>query len=709
MLRQSMVIIFFMCVSSDTQIITIDDTGGLGRRFDGIGGLSGGGATSRLLVNYPDKQRNEILDYLFQPNFGASLHILKVEIGGDAQSTDGTEASHMHNSWEENYERGYEWWLMVEAKKRNPDIKLYGLPWAFPGWVGAGTRSPYTNPEMTATYIIKWIQGALKYYNLTIDYVGIWNERSYDIKYTKVLRQMLDKSGFQNVRIVAADGNWTPVSTDILKDAELASAIDIIGVHYPGTNTIADAVATGKQLWASEDYSTFNDNVGAGCWARILNQNYVNGDMTSTISWNLIASYYSALPYDRDGLMTANSPWSGYYRVESPIWITAHTTQFTSPGWTYLGKKQGVQFLPGGGSIVSLASQDRMDLTVIIETMSHNHSLCIRPFLPPYEVRQQNITIQLKGTFAKVQKLYVWHSKLSFDDQQPSTLFENLGPFHVVNGELQIYLGIDEIYTLTTLATGQKGTYTDPPAPTPFPLPYMETFEEYKENAEPSNFAQQTGSFEVISLKYLSSPVNSGVMPFSSSLHVLRQVVQQPPVAWCDAENVKASINIIGNSSWTDLYVQVDAMTGQVNASDGVFVATRVANLGCEAFEAVGVFFFLFPDKKKYEVTGDLARTQLIANGNADAKTGWNTLGLLVKNNLAVGTLNGQELFGLMLPEKTSKMGFAALGTGSFGIADFDNFQIRDGKDGENYLINKLNTYKQKKDDFNLYFKPGQY
>lgn len=30
---------------------------------------------------------------------------------------DGGEASHMHESWEENYERGYEWWLMTEAKK----------------------------------------------------------------------------------------------------------------------------------------------------------------------------------------------------------------------------------------------------------------------------------------------------------------------------------------------------------------------------------------------------------------------------------------------------------------------------------------------------------------------------------------------------------------------------------------------------------------
>src|SRR5206468_7381431 len=83
--------------------ITVD-AGGAGRRFDGIGAVSGGGGTSRLLPDYPAAQRNQILDYLFKPNFGASLHMLKVEIGGDENSTNGSEASHQRTPTDQNYQ-----------------------------------------------------------------------------------------------------------------------------------------------------------------------------------------------------------------------------------------------------------------------------------------------------------------------------------------------------------------------------------------------------------------------------------------------------------------------------------------------------------------------------------------------------------------------------------------------------------------------------
>jgi galactosylceramidase len=115
-------------VFGQAETVTIDGRGP-GRTFEGLGGLSAG-ASSRLLIDYPEPQRSQLLDFLFKPNFGASLHHLKVEIGGDVNSTEGSEPSsarsreEFEHPWREYFDRGYEWWLMREAKKRNPKIYL---------------------------------------------------------------------------------------------------------------------------------------------------------------------------------------------------------------------------------------------------------------------------------------------------------------------------------------------------------------------------------------------------------------------------------------------------------------------------------------------------------------------------------------------------------------------------------------------------------
>ena len=105
--------------------------------FDGVGAISGGGGNSRLLFDYPEPQRTQILDYLFKPGVGAAMQILKVEAGGDTNSTSGAEKSHKHTASDLNCNRGYEWWLMEQAKARNPAIKLYVLAWGAPGWLGS--------------------------------------------------------------------------------------------------------------------------------------------------------------------------------------------------------------------------------------------------------------------------------------------------------------------------------------------------------------------------------------------------------------------------------------------------------------------------------------------------------------------------------------------------------------------------------------------
>uniref|UniRef100_A0A8C0FGB5 Galactocerebrosidase n=1 Tax=Bubo bubo TaxID=30461 RepID=A0A8C0FGB5_BUBBB len=561
-----------------------------------------------------------ILDYLFKPNFGASLHILKVEIGGDGQSTDGTEPSHMHYANDENYFRGYEWWLMKEAKKRNPKIKLIGLPWTFPAWIGKGENWPYDYPDVTAYYIVSWILGAKQYHDLDIDYVGIWNERAFSSKYIKLLRYTLDKHDLQQVRIIASDRLWEPISFVLLLDSELRGVVDVIGAHYPGTKTVPNALLTKKKLWSSEDYSTFNDEVGAGCWARILNQNYVNGNMTSTIAWNLVASYYEELPFGRCGLMTAQEPWSGHYKVEAPIWITAHTTQFTQPGWSYL---QVDGHLEGGGSFVAL-TDGLGNITIIIETMTHNRSQCIRPPLPHFSVTPQRATFYLKGSF-------VWKGSFSLD------------------------LNMNEVYTLTTLKTGQKCGYPEPPPPQPFPSNYKDDFNiRNPPFSEAPNFADQTGVFE-----YFINASDPGDHVFT-----LRQVVVQRPITW--ASDADQTISLIGNFQWVNMTVTCDIYI-EKQRDGGVFIAGRVDNGGIYVRRTKGVFFWVFADGT-YRVTGDLGLSGVRDNA-------WHTLTLNIQGTSTSGLLNGYPLWENVTISEPSN-GWAAIGTRSFEFAQFDNFHV---------------------------------
>ena len=170
-----------------------------GRIFEGIGALSAG-AGSRLLIDYPEPQRGQLLDFLFKPNFGASLHHLKVEIGGDVNSTEGSEPSHartrdeLEHPRKEYFDRGYEWWLMREAKKRNPKIYLDALQWGAPDWLGDKEFPDLGDPNMlpwdkrmprnrrkfftqdNADLIAGFIKGASRYHGLDINYCGVWNE-----------------------------------------------------------------------------------------------------------------------------------------------------------------------------------------------------------------------------------------------------------------------------------------------------------------------------------------------------------------------------------------------------------------------------------------------------------------------------------------------------------------------------------------------------
>uniref|UniRef100_A0A915JEG5 galactosylceramidase n=1 Tax=Romanomermis culicivorax TaxID=13658 RepID=A0A915JEG5_ROMCU len=524
----------------------------------------------------------------------------------------------MHEEWDENYNRGYEWWLMKEAKKqygkcirepfamflnfdlnctRNPNIKLLGLSWAWPNWLGSKNNDPYIDLEKTAMYTVKWILGAKLVHNLTIDFIGIWNERPCNFDYIIALKRALIYSKLDDVKIIGCDG-WWDMFGSLSKNKTVTDTLYAFGVHYPGATSPKDAIDSNMTLWASEDYSTFNDDIGAGCWARILNQNYVGGYMTSTIAWNLIASYYPGLPYEKDGLMTAVEPWSGHYEINNPIWITAHTTQFTEIGWKYLQHGHGVGRLDKGGSYVALASPDRQQLTIVIETM------------------------------AKLQKLQVWKSQLKYNGDNSSTFIPN-GTIQIRNGRIFLDLDVDTIITLTTVSDGNRGDAGPVPKSSLFPLPYEETFQNYSLNQEPDNLAPQIGTWEIL-------------QDVNTSTKFARQMVAKQPVAWCDIQPYPLAI--IGDQSFTDLNLTARVRLPDENATESIFlgIKTQIAP-DCSYYKSRGIFLHLHHLSSSYTVTLDMVGLDIVDIGPLSEPFNvnkWYTVSLSMKREKVIKISN---------------------------------------------------------------------
>jgi hypothetical protein len=428
------------------QTVAIDGSGG-GRVFDGVGAISGGGGNSRLLIDYAEPYRSQILDYLFKPHYGASLQILKVEIGADMDSTDGAESSHMHTATDENYNRGYEWWLMEQAKARNPRIKLAALAWGAPHWVGNGN---YWSQDMIG-YIIKWLKHAKSDHKLTIDYVGGRNEKGYNVQWYKDFKAALRANGLSSIKVVASD-DWQKnklwaIATEMKNDPVLNDAIDVVGAHGPGWGgyPTPEAASLGKPLWDSEGH--FDEKLPFNQMARNINRNYAGGKVTASIYWPVVSAIYDNLPYDNIGLIKCNQPWSGNYGVTPSVWAMAHTAQFTQPGWRYLDGASGFfneDATGAHGSFVTLKSPENKDYSVIIETVQAK--------------APQTVRFSVTG-FPKA-ALHLWST--DFTSSNSSEWFVKQPDIVTAEGQFSLTIQPGYVYTLTT-TTGQTKGAADTP------------------------------------------------------------------------------------------------------------------------------------------------------------------------------------------------------------------------------------------------------
>jgi hypothetical protein len=622
--------------------ITINGSG-TGRTFDGVGAISGGGGNSRLLIDYPEPQRSQLLDYLFRPNYGAAMQVLKVEVGGDTNSTSGAEPSHKHTAADLNCDRGYEWWLMQQAKARNPGIKLAGLAWGAPGWIGNGT---FWSTDMI-DYYVSWLTCARDQHGLTIDYIGGWNERGHDKTWSRNFKSALVSRGFGNVKVVSDDTGWD-VATDAVNDSAFAASVDVLGAHYVcgyrGAQTScpssSNALATGKTLWASENGSD-DYSGGAPALARGINRGYIDGKMTGYLNWPVIAALYPNIPFHTMGVAVAAQPWSGAYSIGKNTWAMAHTTQFTAPGWRYLDSGSG--YLDGNranGSYVTLRAPDTGNYSIVIETVDAS--------------APQTFTATVSGGLS-TGSVHVWSSGIEGDD--PNDFMVRGGD--LPGGTFSVTLQPNRVYTLTTTTGQGKGTATSP-APATMPLPYTDSYDSYAVGHEAKYLSDMQGAFEV-------AACGAG-----RAGRCVRQATPRAPIAWTQIADPHA---LLGDITWSNYKVSSDVLleqAGQVTLTGRATWQRRFDARGLNAY------YLRASDTGAWAlVRNDVNRANTVLASGTVAALGtnrWHNLALTFAGSTITAQIDGTTV--TTVTDSLWPKGQVGIGTGQGVLAQFDNLSI---------------------------------
>lgn len=489
--------------------------------YRGQGMISCNGS-SRLLLDYKEKSPesyNQMLEYLYGKN-GLKFTHFKIEMGSDVNTSSGTEPTTMRYEDEKaDVTRGAGFQLAADIKKINPDVTLDMLWWSEPKWVSD------SDDVYAARY--KWyketLDAAYETYGLVFDYVSAnQNERSVDADWIIYLSNSLKNEkncpyDYSAIKIVAADecGTWG-ISRLMSKNEELCDAVDVIGSHYTSyaddfTKKLAEE--KGKEIWFSEGSSpmTYAQSVyrfdegnsgltGLNGVFDIANRmiTMVSGGYMTLYEYQpAVAGYYDGVTYCQKQLITANTPWNGYYSLDSGYYMNLHFSQFIDKGWSYIydacyadGKAggDGHAIVDAKYSYITACSTDGDYSTVITNTTSE-------PITYNFDI----------SNLAKAgNDVYVWETRgPDGNGEYNANYFKNIATVTPENNKFSVTVNPYSLITVSTVnISASKIGLPKEQENTVLSLPYTDDFEYSDEflsargNA-PLYTTDEGGAFEV--------------------------------------------------------------------------------------------------------------------------------------------------------------------------------------------------------------------
>ncbi|MDE5947109.1 MAG: hypothetical protein K2G63_07390 [Oscillospiraceae bacterium] len=544
---------------ANTKKITVDSSSmnmKFGTAFKGFGCISAGGS-SRLLMDYKilhPEIYDEILSLLFKEGYGAELSHIKVEIGSDVNSLVCTESSLMRSENENaDVMKSAGFIFASDALKINPNLEIDMIRYGEAGYIkNAFAESKSKGYRLRYKWYLRVIEDAFK--KLNIKFTHISPDKSgtevpdieWLIYFSKRLRCEKNKLyDYSKIKIVASDGT-TAISEKMLKNEKLRKSVDIIGLH---NLTLKDENAEklinncNKEVWNTEISAPSNvPKLSVNCDASgIAGENsitdiaidiikgFANCKMTMYEFLPAVSGYYSGNNLGQ--LITAGSPWSGHYSVNSGFFMTMHFTRFIGRGWRFIESAcDGIN-----DSYVTFMPEDKSEITMIFcNDTSKPKGYMVDISTCDFENRTFKF-VETKGAFPASHYAQNW--------------FRNINVKKASRGKIYIESKPYSIITITTLNTAfVKGVNTIKIPSVKrqrLRLPYNDSF------CYPEKFIAKRGIFPLLTCD------EGGVFEISGDF--LQQKIKKDIIP--ENSNYRETPNpvtFIGDESWVNYSAEVE-------------------------------------------------------------------------------------------------------------------------------------------------------
>lgn len=682
-------------MNQEWKVVTID-----GRDYRGTNTYNGWGAvscnnTSRLLLDYKEEHPEaywRLMNLLFNPVTGAGLTSIKVEMGGDVNTSSGTEPATKRSADEPaNVLRGAGWHFAADAKRINPDIKIEILRWGEPSWTG-------TDFERRYQWYKETIDAVYDTFGIKIDYVSpgqnerndmsITNTRNLDwIKYfAKRLQEETDgRYDYSQIKIVAADTYRKPETANlILLDQELLELVDVFSYHYdlsghPSLTRLSQE--HGKEVWYGEGIAPMvraqnryhvdpeRGGIGGNTGVVDIAQRFINmynwsgtafpARMTKFMFQPAVIANYQGVQYNPKDLISAHYPWSGYYETDAGIQMVQHFNWFIDHDWVYLeGACYGDGIWTDGGVAVDSSSHNYLTLKdpqtddfTMVHANNTAHTRC-------YEIKLQNLDTAGRP-------LYLWETrgpepgqKLDHNWMQPigvvTPTVDDAGVYSA-----RITVKPYSILTISTLSNGidnrasayVSGANDSLAADTVLPLPYSDDFEykDYPVDAQGRTYLERRGGTP----RYTTDQYGAfEVVLAEDGSHVLQQMIAYPQrgyewSVWGNhRENNQTQTRpntLLGDYRWTNYTAQIDfKLDSAVYGNQPNYAGLGVRQLMFGEHDPAGYSCLVYADGR-YQLCrkGAVVRQGRIADFDP---TQWHTLAVAAADNSITAYLDGVEL-----------------------------------------------------------------